>query len=524
MTDGIIRLEIPKFGLSMEEGTVTRWLLEEGDSFAAGTDIAEIESSKIANVLEAHTAGILRRKLVAEGDSLPVGGLIGVAADQAVSDEEIDAYLAQSTAASGSKPEGTISNAPAPPAEASPAVSKDTAQVESSRRPAPDTTATTSQPAPGRIVIPESLSLGEGEVNTMEVPLTRHAAQLAERHRLDLSRIPGSGRRGRVSVADIREAVVAEGGSLPRPERPAENVPGSPSTADDSAVRATPLARKLAREAGVNLNDVPLTGDRGRVTKAAVLAVLRSREQTVAGGMEGTAVAPEAQGGPAFRVLPFSATRRTIADRLQASKQTSPHFRVSSDVRVDELLRLRDTLNAELPEARVSINDLVVKACACALQELPHCNVQYVADELRGFERVDIAVAVATKSGLITPVVRDVGSKTLLQLSSEVRSLATQAKAGQLRLEDIEGGTFTVSNLGMYGVRNFDAIINPPQSAILAVGAIRREPVVDGDQLAIGSLVNLTLSSDHRILDGAVAAELLGRLRFLLSNPALMLA
>lgn len=524
MSEGIIRLEIPKWGLSMEEGVVNCWLINEGDRFDVGAEIAEIESSKIANVLEAHKAGVLRRKLVAEGDSLPVGGLIGIATDSEVSDEDIDSYLEREATAPLSGSEESGSNTPAPSAAPPEPVSAEVSKTSDNTGAAPPVGKVTQGHSPSEhIVIPDSLSLGGDRVDSPAVSATRHAEKLAAKYNLDLSQIPGSGRRGRISVEDIRAAVVAAGGSLPRPERSHKRAASGASTADDSTVRATPLARKLALEKGINLRDVPLSDARGRVTKEAVLALLRSREQGHAVGTDTHRPdRPQEQARQEYQVLPFSATRRTIASRLQTSKQTSPHFRVSRDVRVDELLRLRSTLNAELPEARISINDFVVKACACALQQLPHCNVQFVDNEIRCFERVDIAVAVATQTGLVTPVVRDAGGKTLSQLSTEMRSLATRAKAGQLKIEEIEGGTFTVSNLGMYGVHNFDAIINPPQAAILAVGSTRREPVADDDQLSIGSLVNLTLSCDHRILDGAVAAELLGRLQYLLSEPALM--
>jgi pyruvate dehydrogenase E2 component (dihydrolipoamide acetyltransferase) len=218
--------------------------------------------------------------------------------------------------------------------------------------------------------------------------------------------------------------------------------------------------------------------------------------------------------------------RRTIAGRLQASKQTAPHFRVSLDVKLDTLLRLRKQINAANPAVNISVNDFVIKACASALVKSPAINVQYdeASQTIRSFKDADISVAVAIDDGLITPIVKTANSKTLSEISTDMRTLATKAKAATLKPEEFQGGSFSISNLGMFGVKQFDAIINPPQGAILAVGGGEPRAVVENGELAVATVMTLSLSSDHRVIDGADAAQFLQLLKQFIENPSLMLA
>jgi len=255
----------------------------------------------------------------------------------------------------------------------------------------------------------------------------------------------------------------------------------------------------------INLHDVTATGRHGRVNKGDV----ERAALTLTGATD-------------FREEKLSGMRKTIAARLSESKQTIPHFRVSVDIEIDTLLQQRKHMNEVLGH-QLSVNDFVLKACASALVQVPEVNVQFTGDSLRFLEQVDIAMAVAVQGGLLTPVIRDMANKGLLQISAEARDLADRAQHGGLTVDEFQGGSFSVSNLGMFGVDEFDAIINPPQAAILAVAAGKKKPVVRGGSLAVATVMRVSLSSDHRAVDGAVAARFVQALKGYLENPASML-
>jgi pyruvate dehydrogenase E2 component (dihydrolipoamide acetyltransferase) len=304
---------------------------------------------------------------------------------------------------------------------------------------------------------------------------TPHAHRLADELTINLGLVAGSGREGRISVQDVQDAIRAAGGTVAQAPTPARSgVPGR-STQDDSTIDATPVARRLARTLGINLHDCRATGSRGRVCEADIREAERKFRLlpdpvTTPLADEGTA-----QAAPEYETIPFTAMRKAIGRRLQESKRNAPHFRLTADLQIDNLLALRKQINATVPAVKLSVNDFIVKACAVALRKVPDVNVQFdeAAQSVLRYASADISVAVALPSGLITPIVRGAESKTLAEISGEVHSLVTKAKAGKLSPDEFQGGTFTVSNLGMFGVREFDAIINPPQGAILAVGPVR---------------------------------------------------
>ena len=331
----------------------------------------------------------------------------------------------------------------------------------------------------------------------------------------------GTGPLGRISVRDIDDAIRDAGGSV-APVVPAARS-GLPlrSTADDSAVPATPVARRTARSLGVNLHDCRPTGSRGRVCVADVHDAARSAQLLPEAAAETESVAAE----PEYDTIPFTPMRSAIAGRLQASKQQAPHFRLTADLELDALLALRKEINSTVPAVKLSVNDFIVKACAAALMKVPDVNVQFDAanESVLRFASADVSVAVALPTGLITPIVRSANTKSLADISGEVLSLATKAKTGKLRPEEFQGGTFTVSNLGMFGIKAFDAIINPPQGAILAVGAGEKRAVVVGDSVSARTVMTVTLSCDHRVIDGALGATFLRELQRFVASPALML-
>jgi pyruvate dehydrogenase E2 component (dihydrolipoamide acetyltransferase) len=314
-------------------------------------------------------------------------------------------------------------------------------------------------------------------------------------------------------------------------ESPATPVPRPAGTAN-GRVFASPLARRIAREADLGLDEVAGSGPRGRILRRDVDAAIADRRaDPVPPSREDEAPATVASptptrapaGGSTYEEIPHSRIRLATARRLTESKQQTPHFYVRATVRAERLLALRAEINAD-DAVRVSVNDLVVKAVASAHQRIPEMNVAWAADALHKFDVVDVAVAVATERGLMTPVVRDVGSRSLTAVASSVRDLAERARDGKLKQHELEGGSITVSNLGMYGTEEFAAIINPPQSAIVAVGAVREQPVIEDGAVVPGQVMSLTLSVDHRSVDGALAARWLAVLVDLLERPTRVLA
>ncbi len=319
-----------------------------------------------------------------------------------------------------------------------------------------------------------------------------------------------------------REAVGSDAIAVSTAEMPGRDL--------NRRIFASPLARRLAGEKGISLSDINGTGPRGRILRGDVEAfgtTIRSASSTPNPVAQQTAVVNDDVSvlrshdvEIPYVAIPHSAMRRTIAKRLSASKQTIPHFYLNAEIVVDALLELRKQINAARPaEARLSVTDFLVKAAAAAFVRVPACNVIWTEDALLSLQRTDICVAVATDGGLITPVVKDAGKKSLSVISDEISDLALRARNGGLKPDEYRGGSFTISNLGMYGVSDFTAIINPPQAAILAVGAIE-ERIVSRERIAVDARVmRVTLSLDHRAIDGVLGAQWLSSFKELLQNP-----
>ncbi|MBA8821887.1 hypothetical protein BRY73_18140 [Ochrobactrum sp. P6BS-III] len=319
-----------------------------------------------------------------------------------------------------------------------------------------------------------------------------------------------------------REAVGSDAIAVSTAEMPGRDL--------NRRIFASPLARRLAGEKGISLSDINGTGPRGRILRGDVEAfgtTIRSASSTPNPVAQQTGIVNDDVSvlrshdvEIPYVAIPHSAMRRTIAQRLSASKQTIPHFYLNAEIVVDALLELRKQINAARPaEARLSVTDFLVKAAAAAFARVPACNVIWTEDALLSLQRTDICVAVATDGGLITPVVKDAGKKSLSIISDEISDLALRARNGGLKPDEYRGGSFTISNLGMYGVSDFTAIINPPQAAILAVGAIE-ERIVSRERIAVDARVmRVTLSLDHRAIDGALGAQWLSSFKELLQNP-----
>ena len=349
---------------------------------------------------------------------------------------------------------------------------------------------------------PEAVAKPSGQ-EAKATPLARRMAALAG---IELSTITGSGAHGRITRDDVRQAAGRT----------------APAEVDDGRERifASPLARRMAGEADLPLAEVAGSGPEGRIVKRDIERELR----------QGAIPAPplteleQLPGLPPFERVKHTNMRRVIARRLTESKQTVPHFYLTVDCEIDALLEARREINARAPEGiRVSVNDFVVKALATALCRVPDANAAWTDDGLLKFQQVDVSVAVAVPNGLVTPVVRQAESKGLAAISDEMADFAARARDGKLMPEEYQGGTTSVSNLGMFGIRQFDAVINPPQATILAVGAGEQRPVVKDGSLAVATVMACTLSCDHRAVDGALGARMLGAFKALVECPAAML-
>ena len=341
------------------------------------------------------------------------------------------------------------------------------------------------------------------------------------------------------ATAPAAAAAPARGNGEAKPTAPAPAPPApAPAVAagaQEGRIFASPLARRMAAQAGLDLRTIKGTGPGGRIVKADIEAALAA-PRPVAAPPAAPAVAPapapvapvpaptpapvSPPPGTAFDEIPLSNMRKTIARRLAEAKATIPHFYLTIDVGLDALLDLRAKLNARPKvDYKLSVNDFIIKAVALALKKVPDCNASFAGDKILRWRDVDVAVAVAIEGGLITPVVRKADQKTLSVISAEMKDLAARARAGKLKPEEFQGGGFTISNLGMYGIREFAAIINPPQACILAVGAAEKRPVVEGEAIVARTLMTVTLSTDHRVVDGALGAEFLQAFKGLIEDP-----
>jgi pyruvate dehydrogenase E2 component (dihydrolipoamide acetyltransferase) len=339
--------------------------------------------------------------------------------------------------------------------------------------------------------------------------------------------VPAAGAAPKAASA----AVAAPAAPAPVAAAPVATAPAPASTSGDR-VFASPLARRMAAQAGLDIGKISGSGPNGRIVKADVDAALSRGPAPVAAAAPIAAPAPVAAARPAAPVaitaphtaIPNSSIRKVIARRLAESKATIPHFYVSTDVEIDALLKIRADLNARSPKDgpgayKLSVNDLVIKATAVTLRRFPNVNAMWTEDAILQLHDVDISVAVSIPDGLITPIVKGADIKGLAAISNEMKDLAARAKTGKLKPEEFQGGGFSISNMGMYGVRDFAAIINPPQAGILAVSAGEQRPVVKNGALAIATVMTLTLSVDHRVIDGALAAEFLQALKRNIEDP-----
>lgn len=471
---------MPKWGIEMTEGVVAEWMVAEGQPFRKGDTLALIETDKITNEVEAEADGMFPRIIAQPGETHAVGALIAVlaASGDAATADEVDQLVAAFRPADTS-----VASKKAPAAAPAPVIS-----------------------APSRVAI------------SADANISPAARALAEEKGIDVSALAGSGTKGRITFQDVLQA------SLP----PAPQAGGAPiditpiGASIGEAVFASPLAKRLAAQHGVALDGVSGTGPRGRICKADVLALVAPALAPAAVPVPPPVTCATGATG-AVDIVRMSPMRKAIAKALTHSKTTIPHFYLRAELRIDALLGLRAQAKAATGEAP-SINDYLIRACAIALIRHPEVNVQVHGEEIHRFADADIAVAVATDKGLLTPIVRAAQTLSVAATSRAVKDLAERARAGKLQPADYQGGSFSISNLGMFGIDQFDAIINPPQGAILAVGAGERRPIEIGHALGFATVAKVSLSCDHRAIDGAVGAAFMRTLKGLIEEPALLVA
>lgn len=360
----------------------------------------------------------------------------------------------------------------------------------------------------GKILVPEG---------TEGVPVNKVIALLLEE---------GEDKSALDNVKESTDSEPEKKTETPQPsaeKKPELKVVASHDKPTGDRVFATPLARRLSENAGVDIRSIAGSGPRGRVVKDDVEQAL---SQTSAAPLLRPAAPSSLLSGyePAYDILPVSNMRKVIAKRLIEAKQTVPHFYLSVDCDIGLLVKARQQINEMAKGAyKLSVNDFVIKACALTLKQIPEANASWINDQIYQYKSADVAVAVALEGGLITPVIRQAETKGLIEISMEMKALATRAREGKLKPEEFQGGTFSLSNLGMYGITQFSAIINPPQGCILAVGAAEERPVVRNGALTVATMMTCTLSVDHRVVDGALGAHFLKAFKELIENPVMMI-
>ena len=433
-----IELKMPALSPTMEEGTLAKWLVKEGDDVKSGDILAEIETDKATMEFEAVDEGTVAKILVPEGtDGVKVGAPIAILAGEGEDAKAASAAPKADTAAS------------APPKAA---------------------------PEPKADATPKSAPPPQAPVETPAAP--------------------------------------------PQPA-------AAPARAEGDRIKASPLARRLAQAQNIDLANLQGSGPGGRIVRADIdAAVGKAPAAAPAVSAPQAAAAPAQPGEIPHEAVKLSNMRKTIARRLTEAKQTIPHYYLTVDIQLDALLKLRSELNAGLESRgiKLSVNDLLIKALAVALIEVPTANVSFAGEQMLKYSRADISVAVAIPDGLITPIITGADTKSLSVISKEMTDLAARAKEGKLQPHEYQGGTASLSNLGMFGTKQFDAVINPPQGMIMAVGAGEKRPYVINDSLQIATVMSATGSFDHRAIDGAEGAKLMAAFKRLVENPLGMLA
>ena len=553
---------------TMTEGVIASWLKKVGDTVKSGDILAEVETDKATMELESYEDGTLLYIGPKEKESVPVDGVLAIIGKEG---EDISGLLNNASGGNASAP--AAEPAPAPKAEAAPAqeapaatpAQAPAANVNATviRMPKMSDTMTEGTIASWQKKVGDKVKSGdilaevETDKATMELesyedgtllyigveagnaaPVDGILAIIGEAgadYKQLLSGNTGGAQKSDRQQAEVAESRVEESKTdaqiqdrtVPAEVKdvtvPAQGSNGQPAVAAQATgggrILASPLAKKIAEEKGINLNQVKGTGDNGRIVVKDVESFVPSA-QPAAAPAQAAAPAPTvpAPSGAPYSEVPVSQMRKVIAKRLSESLFTAPHFYLTMEIDMDKAIEARNSLN-EVSPVKISFNDLVVKAAAAALKQHPAVNSSWLGDKIRYNNVINIGIAVAVEEGLLVPVVRNADLKSLSQIAGEVKELGGKAKTKKLQPSDWEGNTFTISNLGMFGIDEFTAIINPPDACIMAVGGIKQTPVVKNGQIQIGNLMKVTLSCDHRVVDGAVGSAFLQTFKKLLEDP-----
>lgn len=541
-------IKMPKMSDTMEEGVIASWLKKEGDEISSGDILAEVETDKATMELESYQDGFLLHIGVKEKETVPVDGVIAIIGEKG---EDVSALIKEIESGGGSNGESKAAES-APAAEsAAPAADIDTSGINATVVKMPKMSDTMEEGVIAQWIKKVGDKVESGDI-LAEVETDKATMELEayDEGVLLYTAVPDGGSvpvDGVIAVigekgADYETLIKAEAaGSKPEKKEESKSSapaassapqataqPAAPATSSASSngrIKASPLAKKLAEEKGIDISQVTGSGDGGRIVKRDVEDFKPSAAPAPAKAEKsgGTTISlPQVVGEERSEDIPVTQMRKTIARRLGESKFSAPHFYLTMEINMDKAMEARKSMN-EIAPVKISFNDIVLKACAAALRQHPDINVSWMGDKMVKHHHIHIGVAMALPEGLIVPVVRFADNKTLSHISAEVKDLADRAKNKKLSPDDYSGNTFSVSNLGMFGIDEFTAIINPPDACILAVGGIKETVVVKNGEMKPGNVMKVTLSCDHRAVDGAVGAAFLQTLKGFLEDPVRIL-
>ncbi|WP_333819391.1 pyruvate dehydrogenase complex dihydrolipoamide acetyltransferase [Ohtaekwangia sp.] len=535
-------IRMPKMSDTMTEGVVAKWHKKVGDTVKSGELMAEIETDKATMDYESFNTGTVLYLGVKEGQAVKVDDVLAIVGSKG---EDYSALLAgaSNAAATGGKTEAPKAATAAPAASAAPAIDTSNIKAEIVRMPKMSDTMTDGVIAAWHKKVGDSVKSGEllAEIETDKATMEYESYNTGTLLYIGAEAgkaVPVNGvlaiigEKGADYQTLLKAAEVGAGAPAAEAAKPAEPTAAATTSAPaevsadhstNGRIKASPLAKKLAKDKGYDISKIQGSGENGRVTKHDVENYKPAPAATQpAAGKEGKAAAPivlpQVVGQVSFEDVPVSQMRKTIAKRLAESKFSAPHFYLTMEINMDKAVEARKSIN-EMSPVKISFNDIVIKATAAALRQHPDVNVSWLGDKIRRNAHINIGVAVAVKDGLLVPVIRFADNKSLSHIAVEVKDLAQKAHDKKLQPADWEGSTFTISNLGMFGIEEFTAIINPPDACILAVGGIKETAVVKNGQLVPGNVMKVTMSCDHRAVDGAVGSAFLKTLKGLLEDP-----
>lgn len=534
-------VRMPKLSDTMTDGVIAKWHKKVGDKVKSGEVLADIETDKATMEFESFQDGVLLHIGVEEKQAVPVDSVIAILGKEG---EDISGLLAgEKQKHASNKQEESAKKEDKPSQNSNAGKASIPPGVEIVRMPKLSDTMTEGVVAKWHKKVGDKVKSGEllADIETDKATMEFESFQdgvllhqgVEEGKGAAVDSVLAILGQGGEDVKSILAAISSGEGSdtatSAKPNSSAEKQPaenssqaekkaGQQSTAEGGRIKASPLARAMAREKGIDLSQVKGTGDNGRITKTDI-ENFKPGASTKMQFSAGTSFVP---GQESHQDQPVSQMRKTIARRLIESKSSAPHFYLTIEVDMDNAIAARESINA-IPNTKVSFNDLVIKACAAALRKHPMVNSSWLGDKIRTYQHIHVGVAVAVEDGLLVPVIRFADQKSLSQISAEVKDLSKKSRERKLQPAEMEGNTFTVSNLGMFGIESFTSIINTPESCILSVGAIRQVPVVKNNQVVPGNVMKLTLACDHRTVDGATGAAFLQTLKTFIENPVTIL-